>query len=71
MKTIKLSQADYKEVVIGQNDISILYTIKDDTGVIIFEKRLTIKKTDLPLAGQTQLEGLLDKLLAKVVTKEL
>ena len=71
MKTIKLQTAEYKEVVIGQNDISILYTISDDLGDIIFEKRLTIKKTDLPAAGQTALESLLDKLLAKIITKEL
>ena len=70
MKTIKLSQAEYKEVVIGQNDISILYTIKDDLGAIIFEKRLTLKKTDLPTAGQNALESLLEKLLVKVVNKE-
>lgn len=71
MKTIKLQTAEYKEVVIGQNDISILYTIKDDLGAIIFEKRLTIKKTDLPTAGQTALENLLEKLLDKIISKEL
>ena len=71
MKNIKLNSAEYKEVVIGQNDISILYTIKDDGGAIIFEKRLTLKKTDLPTAGQNALESLLEKLLTKVVTKEL
>ena len=70
-KTILLKTAEYKEVVIGQDDISILYQIKDDTGVIIFTKRLTIKKTDLPTAGQTALESLLSKLLIKVVEKEL
>lgn len=71
MKTIKLSQAEYKEVIIGQNDISILYTVSDEEGVIIFEKRLTLKKTDLPTAGQTALESLLEKLLAKIIEKEL
>lgn len=70
-KTIKLQSAEYKEVVIGQNDISILYTIKNDGGVIIFEKRLTLKKTDLTTAGQNALENLLEKLLDKVSTKEL
>lgn len=71
MKTINLKTADYKEVVIGQNDISILYTIKDDGDVVIFEKRLTLKKTDLPTAGQTALESLLAKLLIEVINKEL
>ena len=70
MKNITLKTAEYKEVVIGQNDISILYTIKDDAGAIIFEKRLTLKKTDLSTAGQTVLENLVEKLLDKVVTKE-
>ena len=70
MKTINLAIAEYKEVVIGQNDISILYTIRDDLGAIIFEKRLTLKKTDLSSASQTALESLLDKLLVKVIIKE-
>ena len=70
MKNIKLTSAEYKEVVIGQDDISILYIIKDDLGAIIFEKRLTLKKTDLPSTGQTALESLLNKLLAKVESDE-
>lgn len=70
MKQINLTTVEYKEVVIGVNDISILYTIKDDLGVIIFEKRLTLKKTDLPTAGQTALDSVLDKLLNKVIIKE-
>lgn len=69
-KQISLKTAGYKEVVIGLNDISILYTISDDTGVVIFEKRLTMKKTDLPIQGQTALENLLNRLLAKVLSKE-
>jgi hypothetical protein len=71
MKQINLQNADYKEVIVTKSDLSILYVIRDDLGAIIFEKRLVLKKEDLPQAGQNALENLLEKLLEKVVLKEL
>lgn len=72
MKQINLTIAEIKEIVLQPSNsiITVSYQVKDSLGNIIFTKSTSLKTTDLPLAGQTALANLAQKLLDKVTTDE-
>lgn len=71
MKQINLKTAKILETTITENNISILYQILDDAGSVIINNRITILKEDLPTAGQNAIDTLSQRLLEKVINKEL
>lgn len=71
MKTINLQTVKILETLITDQTISTLYQVLDEIGNVIINRRITIKKEDLPLVGQTAIDKLQEKLLEKLIAKEL
>ncbi len=72
MKTFSIKNAEIKEVIIQPDlpTVTVLYKLKDDEGNVIVQKTMNIEKDDIPTAGRLALDGMMQKLLAHILSKE-
>ena len=70
-KIINLETVKILETLVTENNISISYQVLDDLENVIINNRINIKKEDLPQLGQNAIDKLQEKILAKIITKEL
>ena len=70
-KIINLETVKILETLVTENNISISYQVLDDLENVIINNRINIKKEDLTQLGQNAIDKLQEKILAKIITKEL
>lgn len=70
-KTINLQTIKILETTITEKSISVLYQVLDDANNVIINNRINILRTDLPPAGQNALDNFQEKILEKLINREL
>lgn len=74
MKQITISKVEVKEIIILQEKeiaLSVLYILKDENDVPVMNKRVTVKKDDLPKVAQVVLADLVSKIEKRIEDLEL
>lgn len=69
MKQINLKSAEISEIIIRPNEVlpvTVMYNVKDESGVLVFSRTITLKKNQL----SNKVENLAEKILEHILTKE-